>query len=960
VEWRGLLVADETGTHRLRAQVDDDVAVWVNDVPVIEAQGVSGRHDVSGVIHLDAGLHAIRLRYVQRGGESRFRVSWSRPSSREEFQPLLVMTATDPPPLFRRIAKATAYPRQVATLWSLWVLVGLTLAGAGVLAVVSGHTARDVFGWRTLVLIAVVALPILGANLQIGLLPWRGWAPDEVLPGDVANAMANGFAGGWRHLYPPLSFYLLALIHLPFTSLTSAAWLGTTADVTAAQHALDRGLSLAYAFLTLLAGGTLAQRAFGAGARRLTPFLIAGLPLIAFYAKTTNVDMAYTFWVIVAALAWLGAMTRGTRRDHIILGATVAAAIATKDQAYGFFPGAALALVYAAWQRTASTADRPAQRLMRVVTDAALWSGLVTCLALYSVLLGVWWNLDGVQSHIAMITGPASVPFRMFPASPTGFATLLLTSLAVLGQTLGPLIVVAAATGLGVSISDARTLRPALLLLVLPVSYLMTFVGTVGYVYDRFLLAVVVFIAIFAARGIDWAMTVIRHARARALVTTAVMALALLPSVILNVRQWRDSRLATETWMQEHLLDDPLVLGVGSALYLPNLYPYQHRLVPSASVDELVDWAPDAIVFNEHWFERPGQPPARMVDRTMTEAGFTQVMDADWKAVSSRWLAPFLTALEVDPTYSNVAKVSPPLAIWMRAASDPTAGVERVPLTEITSAISGTIAFQNDREGRDKLYRLDLASRTVTAMTSGQDHRDEEPAWSPDGQRLAFSTTRFGRAAFDVAVLDVGDGSVRRVTSSRASVQYPAWTHDGRTLIVASEHEGTQAVFRLDIDSGEMSRLSPLPERALMPDVSPDGRRVAYASGTPDGLQIALQDIDGGGRRLLTRAPGESVHPRWSPDGTRVAMTRLFDSGSHVIVIDVASGATRALTIEGLAAVADPDWSPDGQWLAVAGTAAVGAGEDWDLYLIRAAGDAAAFRITTGRGQDRHPAWMPR
>ncbi|MCC7126891.1 MAG: hypothetical protein IT178_18725, partial [Acidobacteria bacterium] len=42
VEWRGLLVADETGTHRLRAQVDDDVAVWVNDVPVIEAQGVSG------------------------------------------------------------------------------------------------------------------------------------------------------------------------------------------------------------------------------------------------------------------------------------------------------------------------------------------------------------------------------------------------------------------------------------------------------------------------------------------------------------------------------------------------------------------------------------------------------------------------------------------------------------------------------------------------------------------------------------------------------------------------------------------------------------------------------------------------------------------------------------------------------------------------------------------------------
>jgi hypothetical protein len=842
VEWQGLLVAEEAGTHRLRLRADDGVALWVDETQIIDELSYLGRQDVGAATHLGVGLHTIRVRYVQRGGEVLLRLSWARPSYREHFRPIALTASTEPPPVFRRIDKALGYPLRVAVLWSVWVLAGLALAGGRLLAFVSGEPVGSALGWRAVAVLTAVALPLLALNIDVGAYPWRGWAPDEIPPRDAIGAVTSHFSGGWYHLYPPLHFYVLALVNAPITVL---AWLGRLGldnpDVHAAMHTVDRGVSLAFAFLTLLGVAMLAHRTIGPRGERLAPFILAGIPLFAYYGKTTNVDMAYTFWVTVAALALLGAGSLRTHRYHVLLGAAVAAAVASKDQAYGFFPVAALGLLWLAWRDTAP-APVP-QRLARTLTDTRIWAGLVTCVALYSVLLGVWWNPEGVRAHFALITGSASVPFRMFPATIEGFVTLALASLAVLGQAVGPLVLVAAALGLGVSISEGASSRGVLGLTVLPLGYLLTFVGVVGYVYDRFLLAVLVIVALFAARGIDWALHLIRHFRTRQVVTALTLAGLLYPTASLSVRQATDTRRQAEVWMQDHLLDDPLVLGVGTALYLPNLFPYRHRLVPSASVDELLEWDPDVIVFNEDWFERPGQPPGRMVARDMTEAGYSQVFTVERAASSSGWGPPLATGLYIDPTYSNVGKVSPPLSIWMRArvaAATP----ELVPLAaSLPPDLAGSVVFQSDRQGRDKLYRLDLATREVTPLTSGTDHRDEDPAWSPDGTRLAFATTRFDASTYDIAVMDASGESVRRVTTHAAFERQPSWAADGRSLLFSSEQDGTQAVFRVWLDTGNVERISPPPDRGLMADAAPDGRRLAHTTGTREGLQVALQEL---------------------------------------------------------------------------------------------------------------------
>jgi TolB protein len=284
-----------------------------------------------------------------------------------------------------------------------------------------------------------------------------------------------------------------------------------------------------------------------------------------------------------------------------------------------------------------------------------------------------------------------------------------------------------------------------------------------------------------------------------------------------------------------------------------------------------------------------------------------------------------------------------------------------IPLQETPPAgLTGTIAFQSDRAGRSKLFTLDLATQAVTALTTGGGHHDEEPAWSPDGARLAFSTTRFDARTYDVAVMEVATGDVERVTDHVAFERHPAWTADGRGLLFSSEQDGTQAVFRIASGSRSVARVSPAPERALMPAASPDGRRLAFTMGTPEGLQTWLLDAESGRLQQVTHASEGAARPRWSPDGTWIAYTRLVPGGSCVEILDIATGHTHRIGVDGLATLTEPAWSPDGQWLIASGSATGSGEENWDLILLQPRSPARAIRLTRGPGNDRAAAWKGR
>ena len=666
VEWQGLLVAEEAGTHRLRVRADDGVAMWVGDEQILDERDHLGEQHVTAPVGLTEGLHKFRLRYVQRGGVGLIRLSWARPYSREEFHPVPIVLDTDPPPLYRRMAKADRYPRQVAVAWSVWLLVGLALGGIWLVECVAGARLLDVLSGPQAIALLLVSGALLGANLQIGLLPWRGWAPDEVMPRDVYFAGASMFTNGWYHQYPPLPFYLLSLVNAPFTILERLGRVSYADPVVyALVHLVDRGVILAFAMLTCIAMPLVAARTAGPRAAALAPYCLMGVPIVAFYSKTTNVDAIYAFWVVVAALAFVRALTNRTAANHAWLGMAAAAAVASKDQAYGFFPGAALVMLWVAWRQAPG---RSAERLARTLTDRLLWTGLLTFAAAYAMLLGIWWNPDGVREHFNVITGQASTPFRMFPRTVAGTAELAGTTLMLLGLSVGPVVAIGAILGIGVSASERRS-RPALLLAAMPLGYFATFLGVVGYVYDRFLLAAVPFVVLLAVRGIEWALEHVHDASWRRVATALTLAACLYPAVATNARLAWDSRFGVESWMRENLTEDPSVLAVGSALYLPNLYPYQHRVVPSASIREVLSWDADVLVLNEDWLERPGQPSDETIDRELTGAGYQKAY-ATGRTPAPGGLAGLLASgLTIDPLYSNIAKTSPPISIWVRPST---------------------------------------------------------------------------------------------------------------------------------------------------------------------------------------------------------------------------------------------------------------------------------------------------
>ena len=186
------------------------------------------------------------------------------------------------------------------------------------------------------------------------------------------------------------------------------------------------------------------------------------------------------------------------------------------------------------------------------------------------------------------------------------------------------------------------------------------------------------------------------------------------------------------------------------------------------------------------------------------------------------------------------------------------------------------------------------------------------PAWSPDGQRIAFSSERDSDAEIFVDPAS-GKGLVR-VTRNEVDDLDPTWSRDGRRVafIRATEDDERRAVVA-DADGRNAHRLLQA-DILSHPEWSPDGRWIALRLDS----NIAAVPSSGGHPRLVAWA-GSSSYPTWSPDGTQLAFTSFRGDdarlrGLHRAVQERpdATGDQQRLQRESL------DSSPDGRLIAFA------------------------------------------
>jgi Tol biopolymer transport system component len=302
------------------------------------------------------------------------------------------------------------------------------------------------------------------------------------------------------------------------------------------------------------------------------------------------------------------------------------------------------------------------------------------------------------------------------------------------------------------------------------------------------------------------------------------------------------------------------------------------------------------------------------------------------------------------------------------------AGAQQGPsaVSPFPRGLTGTLAFQSDvrtpnnPNGRVRIYTLNLENGSIAAIGGGGDWSDEQPRWSPDGGRIAFTSNRGG--SYNLYLMDPDGRNVTRITDHRGNDRDPSWLPDGQGLVFSSDRDrgiGRSDLYRLSLGDGAVERLTTFFEGyAFMPNVSPDGNWAAFVATTfptSEGYANQVHVIE-----LATRmtwpfdVTALGCWPNWSPDGSKIAHVSLTSEPSTIQVISSFGDRPDPLPGEPGRWIYYPDWSPDNTLLAVSVSPEHHQGEDWDLAIVDPSRATPIRRLTAGAGNDRLPDWKPR
>jgi hypothetical protein len=252
-----------------------------------------------------------------------------------------------------------------------------------------------------------------------------------------------------------------------------------------------------------------------------------------------------------------------------------------------------------------------------------------------------------------------------------------------------------------------------------------------------------------------------------------------------------------------------------------------------------------------------------------------------------------------------------------------------IPASAASPGFNGAIAFETvDAQGAPWIGVFHPGQQGVSLLITMPDIRD--PAWSPDGTKIAFAARSTAGSDLRIFVADA-DGTGTVAVSAGPNDDEPAWSPDGADIAFTHHGAGATAeVGVLDLATDSTSKISGILAAATSPAWSPTENRIAvsgsYLIGDPGGpcgnacatgLFILPPDGTGTPLPLLVASPGIWTEPDWSPDGTRILVTVGDPSGTYGVVPVSATDGRLSGPLIGLRGTAKGAWSPDGSRIAV-------------------------------------------
>lgn len=237
------------------------------------------------------------------------------------------------------------------------------------------------------------------------------------------------------------------------------------------------------------------------------------------------------------------------------------------------------------------------------------------------------------------------------------------------------------------------------------------------------------------------------------------------------------------------------------------------------------------------------------------------------------------------------------------AQEGPAAAQESAPFARFpaVSPDGSTVAFSYQGD----IFRVPVEGGLATRLTVHEGY-DGHPRFSPDGERIAFQSDRWGSE--DLFVMDADGRGVRRLTHHSADDDIGGWTPDGHLLFTTVrtyvQVEREDEIYRISAEGGTPDRL--LDAVGYAPVTSPDGRFIAFTFGSngrdrmgyrgPADKDVWLHDTRDGSYRRVTEFEGNDVRPAWVGPRTLLFLSErpLEDDGEGVGASAAASGEEAA------------------------------------------------------------------
>jgi Tol biopolymer transport system component len=320
-----------------------------------------------------------------------------------------------------------------------------------------------------------------------------------------------------------------------------------------------------------------------------------------------------------------------------------------------------------------------------------------------------------------------------------------------------------------------------------------------------------------------------------------------------------------------------------------------------------------------------------------------------------------------DRGIAKAAALAPVLLVLLLAAcrgSDEASSRSRArTVTVKASNLPGRIAY-NTPAG--DLWVMDADGSNRRRLTTSGKATDYNPTWSPDGRRIAFRTTRGASAPgvdpSNIFVINADGSGERQLTpptrDRRASGGlFPAWSPRGDRIAFSNG----LGINLIRPDGTGLKRLGVPGECSTW---SPDGTQIMFCSNSisrgeaGDNWDLWVMNADGSGARALTKRPGQDYPGAWSPGGKRIAFfSRRASAGGDTFVMNADGSGVRRITY-GPGAEAVNAWLPDDRLVVAVSQPDDEGPPDW--YLITNDGTQSARLPQLRDAMDPIAWWWPR